>query len=104
MTRDDVLALSDERDRQLALRLAAWRDGWRACELACRDAIEAAYWQGVNDADREWHAALAPAREAARRSARTPSHAELEQRRWGPGGRSRYGDPRPDDYQGKGAA
>lgn len=25
----ELLALSDERDRQLAMRLAAWREGWR---------------------------------------------------------------------------
>jgi hypothetical protein len=26
--------------------------------------------------------------------------AELELRRWGPGGREHFGDPRPDDYTG----
>lgn len=30
-----------------------------------------------------------------------PSHAELEERRWGPGGRAHYGDPRPGDYPGR---
>lgn len=28
------------------------------------------------------------------------SHAELEERRWGPGGREHFGDPRPGDYMG----
>jgi hypothetical protein len=28
--------------------------------------------------------------------------AELERRRWGPGGRAHFGDPRPDDYPGRG--
>ena len=26
------------------------------------------------------------------------SHAELEQRRWGPGGRAHFADPRPGDF------
>jgi hypothetical protein len=29
-------------------------------------------------------------------------HAELEQRRWGPGGRAYFADPRPGDFQGRG--
>jgi hypothetical protein len=33
-----------------------------------------------------------------------PSHAELERRRWGPGGREHFGDLRPGDYPGKGTA
>lgn len=30
-----------------------------------------------------------------------PSHAELEELRWGPGGREHYADPRPGDYPGR---
>ena len=30
--------------------------------------------------------------------------AELERRRWGPGGRERFADPRPGDYPGRGSA
>jgi hypothetical protein len=33
----------------------------------------------------------------------SPSHAELEQRRWGPGGRAHFADPRPGDFPGRGA-
>ena len=32
-----------------------------------------------------------------------PSHAELEERRWGPGGRAHFADPRPGDFPGRGA-
>lgn len=32
-----------------------------------------------------------------------PSFAELEARRWGPGGRARFGDPQPGDFTGRGA-
>ena len=31
-----------------------------------------------------------------------PGEAELERRRWGPGGRERFADPRPGDYPGRG--
>ena len=31
------------------------------------------------------------------------SHAELEERCWGPGGRAHFADPRPDDFPGRGA-
>jgi len=31
------------------------------------------------------------------------SHAELEERRWGPGGREHFADPRPGDYPGRAA-
>ena len=30
-----------------------------------------------------------------------PDHAELEERRWGPGGREHFADPRPGDYPGR---
>jgi len=30
------------------------------------------------------------------------SHAELKGRRWGPGGRSHFADPRPGDFPGRG--
>jgi hypothetical protein len=31
----------------------------------------------------------------------SPSHAELEERRWGPGGREHFADPRPSDFPGR---
>jgi hypothetical protein len=30
--------------------------------------------------------------------------AEIEERRWGPGGRAHFGDPRPGDYPGRARA
>ncbi len=32
-----------------------------------------------------------------------PALAELETRRWGPGGRAHFGDPRPGDFLGRGS-
>ena len=37
----------------------------------------------------------------ARAAVRGPSHAELEEKRWGPGGREHFADPRPGDYPGR---
>ena len=39
--------------------------------------------------------------EAARQVTHGVSHAELEQRRWGPGGRAHFADPRPGDFRGR---
>jgi hypothetical protein len=39
--------------------------------------------------------------EAARPVARGVSHAEIEQRRWGPGGRAGFAAPRPGDFPGR---
>jgi hypothetical protein len=72
------LALSDERDLQLRLRLAAWREGWDAC----LDAL--AYHVGGR---------IMPARPT-----------DLEVQRWGPGGREHFTDPRPGDFIGRGDA
>ena len=33
----------------------------------------------------------------------SPGHAELEVRRWGPGGPAHFADPRPGDFPGRGA-
>jgi hypothetical protein len=33
----------------------------------------------------------------------SPTLAELETRRWGPGGRAHFGDPRPGDFPGRGS-
>ena len=35
---------------------------------------------------------------------RGPDFADLEERRWGPGGRAHFADPRPGDYPGRLAA
>jgi len=39
----------------------------------------------------------------ARTTAPGPSHAELEEKRWGPGGRGAFGQPRVGDFPGRGA-
>jgi len=55
-----------------------------------RDALAAE----LRNRDRAWIEAATP---IARRG---PTFADLELRRWGPGGRAHFGDPRPGDYMG----
>jgi hypothetical protein len=94
MSARELLALSDERAAALRLRLLAWREGRR-------EGYAAGYRAGYDRAHREleaaWHEIADPA------SRRGIPWAELEQRRWGPGGREHFGDPRPGDYLGGGA-
>ena len=81
-----LLELSDERDLQLRLRL---------------DAARAAYERGRRDERAELEAVW---RAITRPVTRGIPYAELERRRWGPGGREHFADPRPGDFQGRKAA
>ena len=60
-------------------RAAGWREGYAAAE-----ADDAAAWAKVT-----------------RPVVHGISHAELEERRWGPGGREAFGNPRPGDFPGR---
>jgi hypothetical protein len=88
-----LLALSDERDASLALRLDAWRDGYQTGHATGYDA---GYTRGAQLLEAEWPAVVATV------VACGPSLAELELLRWGPGGREHFADPRPGDYPGVG--
>ena len=57
-----------------------------------REAIEAAELTEHETANRN---------QLARQITNGVSHAELEQRRWGPGGRAHFADPRPGDFAGR---
>ena len=63
-------------------------------EAGRRDGYEAGRRDTEADMARCWA-------EAARSVTRGVSHAELEQRRWGPGGRAHFADPRPGDFHGR---
>ena len=63
----------------------AYQSGWRD-----------GYEHGARQLEAEWPAIVAPVLR------NRPDHAELERRRWGPGGREHFGDPRrPGDYPGR---
>ena len=59
------------------------------------DGYRAGYRQADADQAARWNQAA--------RAADGPAHAELEERRWGPGGRAHFADPRPGDFPGRGA-
>ncbi|HEY1319052.1 MAG TPA: hypothetical protein VGF32_02345 [Streptosporangiaceae bacterium] len=59
-----------------------------------REMYAAGYAAAEADMDERWNA-------IARTTAPGPSHAELEEKRWGPGGRGHFADPRPGDYPGR---
>ena len=63
-------------------------------EAGRRDGYEAGRRDAEADMARFWA-------ETARQVTRGVSHAELEQRRWGPGGRAHFADPRPGDFRGR---
>ena len=59
------------------------------------DGYQAGYRQAEADQAARWNQAA--------RVAPGPGHAELEERRWGPGGRAHFADPRAGDFPGAGA-
>lgn len=72
-----------------------------AAEIAYRQQLgREMYEKGRRDADADMAERWA---EIARPASRSVSRTEMEERRWGPGGRERFGDPRPGDYPGRGA-
>jgi hypothetical protein len=81
-------------------------DAIQAAELAeaetayrlqlARQMYQIGYATAEADRDRAWNA-------IAHAAVHGPSHAQLEERRWGPGGRAQFADPRPGDFPGRGA-
>jgi hypothetical protein len=58
------------------------------------DGYRAGYQQADADQAARWNQAA--------RAVDGPDRAELEERRWGPGGRAHFADPRPGDFPGRG--
>lgn len=87
-------------DIRALLVTAAERDTWLRRVLAAElDGYRRGYGDGYRDGGEELYAR----RRAAPPIVITgPSYAELELRRWGPGGREHFGDPRPNDFRGRG--
>jgi hypothetical protein len=86
-----VLAMSDERDMWERVALRREREALRTARAegyqAGREAV-------TDEQDAEW-------RQACKAVARSgASHTDLEEWRWGSGGREHFGDPRPGDYRG----
>jgi hypothetical protein len=67
-----------------------------AYEAGHADGFRAGYRQADADQAARWSQAAGAVTDG-------PSHVELEERRWGPGGRAHFADPRPGDFPGRGA-
>jgi hypothetical protein len=91
----ELLDISDERDRHLARRHQAWREGWR---LGCAAGYEAGYLQCASDVKRAEHAIYDHLAKAG----------DLERARWTLRGQARtrktFGRPHKDDFTGRGDA
>jgi hypothetical protein len=59
-----------------------------------REMFAAGYAAAEADMDAAWN-------RIARAAVCSPPHAELEEKRWGPGGREAFGRPRPGDFPGR---
>jgi hypothetical protein len=80
---------------QEAIEAAELVEAETACRLQLgREMYAAGYAAAEADMDERWNA-------IAWTTAPGPSHAELEERRWGPDGRAAFGRPRPGDYPGR---
>jgi hypothetical protein len=95
MTPAEILALSDERALARRIRHGYWAEGYRAGRAR-------GWREGYEQARAELEAAWRQLADRIVRRANNPTFAELELRRWGPGGRERFGDPRRGDYPGRG--
>ena len=78
---------------ELAGHETAYRDqlARQMYEAGRRDGYDAGRRDAEADMARCWA-------QAARQVTHGVSHGELEQRRWGPGGRAHFADPRPGDF------
>ena len=92
----ELLELSDERDQWERLCRSREREAYRRGYSAGRaDGYSDGYSQAVTD----WKVTAAGMAELA-----GPTFAELDRRRYPPGGRLSWIQPHPDDFTGRGAA
>jgi hypothetical protein len=91
MNPDEAIEAAGQAEAETAYRNQLAREMYQAGHT---DGYRAGYRQADADQAFRWN-------QAARSSLSGPSHAELEERRWGPGGRAHYADPRPSDFPGR---
>ena len=89
----EAVEAADLAEAETAYRHQLARESYEAGRA---DGYRAGYEQADADQAAQW-------RQIARAATGGPAHAELEERRWGPGGRARFADPRPGDFPGRGA-
>jgi hypothetical protein len=87
----EAIEAAGQIEAETAYRNQLGREMYQAGHAA---GYQAGYRQAEADQATRWNQAARPAA--------GPAHAELEERRWGPGGRARFADPRPGDFPGRG--
>ncbi len=90
MTPQEAIEAADLAEAEAAYRNQLGREMYAAGHA---DGYQAGYRQAEADQAAMWNQITRPAA--------GPSHAELEERRWGPGGRAHFADPRPGDFPGR---
>lgn len=91
MTPRDAIEAAEQAEAETAYRNQLAREMYAAGHA---DGYHAGYRQAGADQAARWNQATSVAD--------GPSHAELEERRWGPGGRAHFAGPRPGDFPGRG--
>ena len=92
MTPEQAIETADLIEAETRYRLQLARETYAAGHA---DGYRAGYRQADADQAARWNQVTGPAV--------GPSHAELEERRWGPGGRAHFADARPGDFPGRAA-
>jgi hypothetical protein len=92
MTPEQAIEAAEQVEAETAYRLQLARDAYAAGHA---DGYRAGYRQADADQAARWNHAA--------RAIDGPTQAEVEERRWGPGGRTHFADPRPGDFPGRSA-
>ena len=93
MSPDEAIEAANAIEAETRYRSQLAREMYQAGHA---DGYRAGYRQADTDQAARWN-------QIARAATGGPAHAELEERRWGPGGREHFADPRPGDFPGRGA-
>jgi hypothetical protein len=93
VTPREAIEAAELAEAETAYRHQLAREMYQAGQRA---GFQAGYRQAEADQAAEWA-------KVARPVVHGISHAELEERRWGPGGRAHFADPRPGDFPGRAA-
>jgi hypothetical protein len=91
MTPREAIEAAEQSEAETAYRNQLAREMYQAGHA---DGYQAGYRQADADQAAAWNQVT--------RAVDGPSHAELEERRWGPGGREVFVNPRPGDFPGRG--
>jgi hypothetical protein len=89
----EAIEAAELAEAETAYRLQLAREMYQAGQRA---GFDAGYRQADADEAAAWARITRPVTHGV-------SHADLEERRWGPGGRPRFAEPRPGDFPGRGA-